>query len=226
MNMQLTKSALASLSACLIGLGVAQQLAAQTAPDPVQSGFSCCNFRYDGDYISDGNWLALPRIPAGTPVRVLGTAGYLADVDIGGRRMRLGLDYGRAQGLRAWMQKMVVAEDPKQAIETWPAHVRDAIAAGRVALGMSKEQTIVSLGYPPAHATRSLDDPQWKYWHTTHGTYLVVWDESGLVKDVVSTAETRRAVLFAIEGELPASSGAGPVQLRDLEGLLPGGRGK
>jgi hypothetical protein len=221
MIMRMTKRTLAALSACLIGLGVAPQLAAQTAPGPEQSGYSCCNFRYDGDYISDGNWLSLPRIPAGTPVRVLEYGEYQATVDIGGRRMRLGLDYGRKQSLRNWVQKMVVAEDPKETIETWPAHVRDAIAAGRVALGMSKEQAIVALGYPPAHATPSMDAPEWRYWHTTHGTYLVVWDGSGLVKDVGGAPETRRAVLFAIEGAPPDSSGAGPVQLRDLEGLLP-----
>jgi hypothetical protein len=222
MTMRMAKSALATVPVFLLGLGIAPQLAAQGAADPGQSGYSCCNFRYDGDYISDGNWLNLPRIPAGTPVRVIAYGDYLVTVDIGGRSMRLGLDYGRKQSLRAWVQKMVVTEDPKETIETWPAHVRDAIAAGRVALGMSKEQTIVALGYPPAHATPSLDDPQWRYWHTTHGTYLVVWDASGLVKDVVAAPETRRAVLFATDAAAPSSSGAGPVQLRDLEGLLPG----
>lgn len=186
-------------------------------------GFSCCNFHYEGDWISDANWSSLPKIPAGTPVRILEYGDNRISVDIGGRRMTLGLDYGRQQSLRAWAQTMVLAEDPKKRISAWPAAVRETIESGKVAVGMTKEQVIVSLGYPPAHATPSTEAPQWKYWHTTHGTYLVVWDDKGRVKDVAAEPSIRFAVLS--DQELGAAGGgasAGPVQLKDLAGLLPG----
>lgn len=211
------------VSACLAGLGVAPQAAAQSVPGPGDTGYTCCNFHPDGDWISDANWSSLPRIPAGSPASILEFGDYRVRVEIGGRRMWLGLDYGRKQPLRSWASLMIVEKDPKETIDTWPDPVREAVNAGKVALGMSKEQVIAAVGYPPAHATPSMDAAQWKYWYDTHGTYLVVWDESGNVKDVVTTPQIRAAILLDTGGEPTAASAMGaPAKLGDLEGLLPG----
>jgi hypothetical protein len=74
--------------------------------------------------------------------------------------------------------------------------VRDAVRAGKILIGMNKEEVLVSVGYPPKHQTPSLDAPQWKYWHTGFGTYLVLWDGAGRVKDVVADPQTRHGVVF------------------------------
>ncbi|HEU4646167.1 MAG TPA: hypothetical protein VFS80_11475 [Burkholderiales bacterium] len=212
--MQLLSARVCAAIAFLAGLACPFAATAQS------DGYTCCNFHYDGDWISDANWSSLPKIPAGTPVRIVEYGDNRVSVDIGGRRMFLGLDYGRKLGLRAWTQMMVVADDPKKRIAAWPAAVRETIESGQVAVGMTKEQVIVSLGYPPAHATPSTDAPQWKYWHTTHGTYQVVWDANGRVKDLAADPPIRFALLS--EQELGPTGGAGPVQLKDLAGLLPG----
>jgi len=44
-----------------------------------------------------------------------------------------------------------------------------AIKAGKVEVGMSKEAVLVSRGYPPAHATPSLQQDEWKYWKFQRG---------------------------------------------------------
>ena len=44
-----------------------------------------------------------------------------------------------------------------------------AIKAGKAEVGMSKEAVLVSLGYPPAHATPSLKQDEWKYWKFQRG---------------------------------------------------------
>lgn len=192
-------------------------------PAAGQSGFTCCTFHHDGNWISDANWFIHPKIPPGTPARVVEYGDWRVGVDIGGRRMSLGLDYGRRQSLRAWAQLMIVAEDPKERIAAWPASVQEAVNAGKVALGMTKEQVIAAVGYPPAHATPSLDAPQWKYWYSTHDTYLVVWDEAGQVSEVRgSEAKVRRAVLLDTEGAPALAREGAPTQLQDLEGLLKG----
>jgi hypothetical protein len=207
------------LAAC----GATAQASAQTVPAAGQSGFTCCTFHHDGDWISDANWFIRPKIPAGTPIRVVEYGAWRITVDIGGRRMSLGLDYGRNQSLRTWAQLLIVAEDPKDRIAEWPVSVREAVNAGKVALGMTKEQVIAALGYPPAHATPSLDTARWKYWYSTHDTYLVSWDESGQVSEVRgSEPQIRRAVLATIEGEPTQVQGGAPTQMKDLEGLLPG----
>jgi hypothetical protein len=189
-------------------------------PDP--SGYTCCNFHPDGNWISDANWAYLPRIPAGTAARILEYGDYRASVEIGGRPMMLGLDYGRSQNLREWAQRMIVSQDPKEKIADWPAAAREAIEAGRIALGMTKEQVVVSVGYPPAHATPAMDAETWKYWYDTHGTYEVVWGNDGRVKDVVAPPPIRTRVLTENSVDAPASVTGHPVQLKDLESLLPG----
>jgi len=40
----------------------------------------------------------------------------------------------------------------------------DAIRAGIVPVGMSRRAVIVAWGYPPEHATPSLEAPVWSYW--------------------------------------------------------------
>lgn len=172
--------------------------AQQAAPvsHAILAGYTCCNLHYENDWISDANWSSMPMIPAGASIKVLDYGHYRVMAEIDGRKMRLGLDYGRAQPLQAWARKLVVQEDPRMRIAHWPAPVRDAVRAGKVAIGMSKEEVLVSLGYPPAHQTPSLDAPQWKYWHTGFGSYLVVWDDAGRVKDVIADPQTRYAVVY------------------------------
>ena len=162
----------------------------------ILAGYTCCNLHYDGDWISDANWSSMPMIPAGASIKVLDYARYRVMAEIDGRKMRLGLDYGRAQPVEEWARKLVVQEDPRQRIGRWPAPVREAVRAGKVAIGMSKDEVLVSLGHPPAHQTPSLDAPQWKYWHTAHGSFLVVWDGAGRVKDVIADPQTRYSVVY------------------------------
>jgi hypothetical protein len=169
---------------------------AAPAPHSILAGYTCCNLHYEGDWISDANWSSMPMIPAGASIKVLDYGRYRVMTEIDGRKMRLGQDYGRAQPLEEWAGKLVVKEDPRQRIARWPAPVREAARAGKVAIGMSKEEAIVSLGYPPAHHTPSLDAPQWKYWHTALGSYLVVWDSAGRVKDVIADPQTRHSVVY------------------------------
>lgn len=167
-----------------------------TAAGPsLPAGYTCCNLHYENDWISDANWSSMPMIPAGASIKVVDYGRYRIHVEIDGRKMRLGLDYGRQQSLDAWANRIVVREDPRGRIATWPAPVRDAVRAGKVTLGMTKEEVIVALGYPPMHATPSLDAPQWKYWHTGFGSFLVVWDNAGRVKDVVADPQTRFGVV-------------------------------
>lgn len=61
---------------------------------------------------------------------------------------------------------------------------KDAILAGEVRLGMSRQATIMALGYPPKHKTPSLQLNQWQYWQNRFGTFIVYF-ENDKVKQVV-----------------------------------------
>ena len=50
---------------------------------------------------------------------------------------------------------------------------------------MTRDQVILSLGYPPTHRTPSLREREWTYWYNRWVTYKVVFGDSGKVADVV-----------------------------------------
>jgi len=184
-------------ASALAAAAVAVSAPAQTDDkEPKLSGFTCCNLHYENDWISDANWSSLPMIPAGQPAKITDYGRYRIYVEIDGKNMRLGQDYGRSEPLAQTARKIVVAQDPKAKVATWPAGVREAVKVGKIMVGMTKEQVIVSLGYPPVHQTPSLDSPQWKYWLTRVGSFLVVWDDKGRVRDVVADPGTRATVLL------------------------------
>ena len=185
------------LLGALAAAAVAMSAPAQTdGKEPKLSGFTCCNLHYENDWISDANWSSLPMIPAGQPAKITDYGRYRIYVEIDGKNMRLGQDYGRSEPLGQLARKIVVAQDPKAKVATWPAGAREAVKVGKIMVGMTKEQVIVSLGYPPVHQTPSLDSPQWKYWLTRVGSFLVVWDDKGQVRDVIADPGTRATVLL------------------------------
>ncbi len=184
---------LAAVATAVVASGASAQ---RDDKEPKLTGFTCCNLHYENDWISDANWSSLPMLPAGQAAKITDYGRYRIHVEIDGKSMRLGQDYGRSEPLGQFARKIVVAQDPKAKIAAWPAGVREAVKLGKIAAGMTKEQVIVSLGYPPVHQTPSLDSPQWKYWLTKIGSFLVIWDEKGRVRDVIADPVTRATVLL------------------------------
>lgn len=166
-----------------------------TAPESkkesgIRNGYACCNLHYSGDWISDSNLAQLPFIAAGTPISVKKIDGYRAYVEIDGKPMRLGHDYGRAEETtEQWVNKLVVLEDPKPKIAKFAPAVRNAIAKGQLMKGMTKEQVIISVGYPQTNENPKLDGPYWRYWWSSFGPYYVYWAK-GAVSKIDGHSET------------------------------------
>jgi len=174
------------------------QKSTKPAEPSLPAGFTCCNFHYEGDWISDSNYTTLPMIPVGTPAKVTKYARHRAYADIGGKQMRLGHDYGRDQEkLEQWTAKMIVADDPKIKIATFPDAIKNAIRQGKITKGMTKEQVIMSLGYPPTHRTASTDLNTWVYWSNRWVTYEVHFGEDGKVVNLVGNAPTHNQPIAA-----------------------------
>ena len=172
--------AVAFAAAALAPLAQAQELL---------EGYTCCNLHYDKDWISDANWRQLPMIPAGTRIKVLNYGwNNRATVVIEAREMRLGHDYGRnEEKLDQWVSKIVVKEDPKARLARYPDKVRKAIASGNVIPGMTREQVIMAVGYPPTHKTPDLNAPVWNHWASRAGRYEVHFTDKGVVDKIVGT---------------------------------------
>ena len=175
-------------------IGAAEPAAVATSAS--DATYTCCNLHYSGDWISDANYTTLPFIPAGSRIKINDYGWYRASVMIEGRPMRIGQDYGRAQeSTEKYVTKLVVNEDPKIRIATFPANVQAAIRAGKVLPGMTREQVIMSLGPPRTDRTASIDATEWTYWTQANDEFVVLWGANGRVKEIDGALRVKRLVL-------------------------------
>lgn len=188
--------------ACLLGMGC------KHAPAPQPRGqlesperFTCCNLHYEAEDVSDANYWTGHNLPAGTPVTIESIG---ADsVTFHAAELRITLHHEHAtdeEPLSRYVEKVLTKDDPRPRLAAYSSAVRRAIAAARVERGMTRDQVLASLGYPPTHRTPSTQEREWTYWYNRWVTYKVVFDEAGKVADVIGrpapTAEVR-----SIEGD-------------------------
>ncbi|MBI5257959.1 MAG: hypothetical protein HY855_15760 [Burkholderiales bacterium] len=160
-------------------------------------GFTCCNLHYEGDWISDANWKGLPFIPAGSRIFLKGFGRHRAEVIIEGRSMRVGLDYGRERETReGFVAKIMAKEDPKLRLASFSPGVQEAIRSAKVMIGMTREQVIMSMGFPRTDLNKSLDEPDWTY-HTQdeQEKIVLVWGPDQRLKDVEAPPSLKRRLV-------------------------------
>jgi hypothetical protein len=183
----------------LVSVGLAKPPPPPAAGAPVfpRQGFACCNLHNDGSSINDGNYAKYPLIPVGTPIEVLKYGRNEASIKINGKQMRLVHDYGRDQEtLDQWVNKIVVNEDPTAHVASFPPQVREAIRNGRVAVGMTREQAIVAIGYPLTSENASLDEPVWRMWRSSRGEYDLHFEPNGRVGSITGEDEVTNLIVY------------------------------
>lgn len=148
--------------------------------------YTCCNIHYEHGGISDANYYVGRTLPIGTRVTVE-SAGYKSvTFNAEGVRLTLRHEYGtREESMQEYLNKVLVAEDPKPRMESYSPPVQNAIATSRVEPGMTREQVLMSLGYPSTHRTPSTSDSEWWYWYNRWVTYKVQFDKQGRVISTV-----------------------------------------
>jgi hypothetical protein len=168
------------------------------APEEKPVGFLCCNMRTNGSWISDINYdeNGMKIIPVGTPVTVTGYGHYRVKVDINGKHQAIGNDYSRDLDMNTFAKRYVVAENPAAKIATFSKKAQEAIATARVAFGMTREQVIMSLGYPVTSENPNLSARTWKYWLSSFSEYHVSFDADDVVYEVAADVETKIKVFL------------------------------
>jgi hypothetical protein len=131
-------------------------------------GYLCCNAFSDGQEISDLNASGADRhrVPIGSPVHVASVGKHKLKVDIENKKQQIVNDYSREISMQEFLKRWVVTGDPSARIKTFPKNVQLAIADGRLIRGMTREQTLMSLGYPTADDVANLSSKSWLYWLT------------------------------------------------------------
>ncbi|MBC7991469.1 MAG: outer membrane protein assembly factor BamE [Luteimonas sp.] len=162
-------------------------------------GFSCCNLRMEGGWVSSNNVQGGTLIPAGEPVQLTSIKKrFYVYGSIGGQEVALRDDGANTEAdtLR-WVNKLVVSDDPRQRLRAWPAEIRTAAQAGRVLVGMTREQVLFSLGYPSREDTPDLEASTWRYWTALDDSPVDLrFDGSGKLADLAGRPAAIRTVGF------------------------------
>lgn len=169
-------------------------LCAQALPE----GYLCCNMRTDGSWISDSNYAENGKriLAVGTPLKVTGYGRYRAYVEIDGKKQALGNDYSRDLEQTAFALRYVVAQDPKAKIAGYPKKIQQAIKNAQLMPGMTREQVLMSVGYPISSENPNLDAKVWRYWLTSFAEFQVIFDGNNRVKEITTDAQTRNLVVM------------------------------
>jgi len=180
-GLSLVAAAIAVLGGCHPGVSpqVLQQYQSRTL-------FTCCNIHYESNDINDANYYVGSTVPAGTSVTVQTMRGDSVTFLAGSTQLKLEQRYGNKQeSFQQYLDKIFVTADPRQRLAGYPQAVQAAIRDGRVERGMTREQVLMSIGYPPAHRTASLNDSEWTYWYNRWVTYKVQFGPDGRVASVI-----------------------------------------
>ena len=175
---------------------LAAALSASAAEVPAE-GFLCCNMRTDGNWISDINYEESGKsiIPMGTPVKFKGLGRNRVEIEIDGKTQYLGNDYSRDLSMDVFAQRYIVARNPKQLLASMPPRIREAVNSAKVAIGMTREQVAMAVGYPVSSETPSLNAPAWKFWLWSFSPFTVHFDSQGRVHRVETDPDTLNKVV-------------------------------
>jgi hypothetical protein len=166
--------------------------------------FTCCNIRYEGGSVTDANYVAGGILPFGSPVTIESMTNDSVTFASGATHLTLTHSYGTQQeSAQQYFDKILVSTDPHVRFAAYPKDVQDAITDGRVEVGMTKEQVIMSIGYPPTHRTASTDLNTWVYWYNRWVTYQVQFGADGKVTGFVGNAPTRNQPIVAKPAAAP-----------------------
>jgi len=184
-----------ALSACQgVSLGGSSSAAA-----PLKTGYLCCNMRTDGSWISDINYQEPGKrvIPVGTPVKLTSYGRSRAAIEVEGetKTQYLGNDYSRGLSNEAFAARFVVSEDPRKEIAGYPEKIRTAITAGKIMKGMTRDQVIMSLGWPVHSENPDIEAEGWRFWRSSFAEISVFFDAKGQVSEIEADRITKSQMI-------------------------------
>jgi hypothetical protein len=151
--------------------------------------YLCCNLHYEKLKTSDLNPTVGTLVPFGTKVTIIQVRKDQVEFQpVGHPTITLDYHWGRkTQPFETYLQEIFVDEDPHAKLRRAkvPAKRINAIDEGRVEVGMTRDQVLMAIGYPPAHETPSLQSREWRYWRTRWDGYSVFFDDNDRVMRVV-----------------------------------------
>jgi hypothetical protein len=184
--------------AITLAAGLLLSACATHLPQPI-TGYTCCNLHPDAGWISSANMLGGAIVPAGQPVVIdtMKRDRYLYGT-MGSDYITLRDDTARSKDdVLRWTRQIVVPTDPRVALARWSPEVQKAVYSGKVLVGMTRAQVLMSLSYPSLNDTKDLGASTWRYWTIQEDEPVDVrFGADGLVSGFAGKPSAVRAVEF------------------------------
>jgi outer membrane protein assembly factor BamE (lipoprotein component of BamABCDE complex) len=168
------------LTAAALVLAAAAGCKGPAVPHPLtgQTRYLCCNLHYEKTEISDVNFQQGTVVPFGTNVQILEVGRRSVQFQPSGYpAITLVLRYGKeVLPMDQYLDRLFLPDDPRAKLRRVPAATVKLIEQGSIDVGMTRDQVLMALGYPPAHRTPSLESPQWRYWENRWHQFVVYFD--------------------------------------------------
>jgi len=189
----------------LLALGVAVGLAGCGGAGrgrPVPSSrvgqvfFLCCNLRYDPGRpeITDSIAAQGTLVPFATRVEVQKvTRDSVVFTPAGHPAITLDYEHGGRVPFDTFLSRLFVTEDPRLKLKKVPARQVKQVEKATIAPGMSRDQVLLAVGYPPAARTPALEAATWVYGDGGGSDAFVVYFDGDRVSSVQRGTTRRRA---------------------------------
>ena len=173
--------------AFVLGTGCGHVAAHVPHPLDNQVRYLCCNLHYDKPEITDMNYLRGKVIPFGTRVQIREVDADRVEFQTPGHPpIRLVLKQGVGElTMDQYLDRVFLVDDPYARLPKLPEDgkaaaevdkIRRMMEEGDVTVGMTRDQVLTAIGYPPAHRTPHLDAAMWTYWVDPEDTFEVYFE--------------------------------------------------
>ena len=120
---------------------------------------------------------------------------HRAKVMVENREQSLINDYSRNLAIEDFTKRYVVQDDPRERMKTFPKNIQYAISAGHLVKGMTRDQVLMSVGYPVSSEVPNLNTNLWTFWITDKVQYRVKFDADDRLADIENTIDAKAKLL-------------------------------
>jgi len=121
-------------------------------------------------------------MPACTQVKILSVTNKRMEFEAGGTRYEYVFHDTMKDPVAKHLDKYFGTACPRKKIDSLTGVNKQGFKEGRILPGMTKDAVVLAAGYPPEHATPSLESNTWKYWRNKFATHSVVFQGGKVAK--------------------------------------------
>jgi hypothetical protein len=159
--------------------------------------FLCCNLRYDPKKpeITDTIAAQGTLVPFATRVEVQKvTRDTVVFAPAGHPPITLDYEHGGKLPFDTFLSRLFVTEDPRLKLKKVPARQVKQVEKATIVPGMSRDQVLLAVGYPPADRTPALEATTWTYGDGAGSDAFVVYFDGNRVSSMQrgTPSRTRR----------------------------------